>query len=118
MNVLPGKAISLQGGIGERADNAGRIRGLSLMTRGKRAYGLQMKVGGQRYAEWPESSLIPLDIARAILIAPIAYDDVDMATRATVLLTSETLLTIAAGVPGSPLAERTVKRLFSDDGVQ
>ena len=89
------------------------------MTEGERSYNLKMQGGGQRYAVWPESSIIPLDVTHAIMMAPIVYDDVDMTTKAAVFTyIGNTMLTITAGVPGGPWAERTVKRLFNDDEVQ
>jgi hypothetical protein len=119
MNGLSGKALNIQDGIGEWSDDVGRMRGFSPLTQGEFSYNIKMQGGGQRYAVWPESSLIPLDGTRAILVAPIVYDDVDMTTQAAVFTyIGSTMLTITAGGEGGPWAERTVKLLFADTEVQ
>ena len=119
MNGLAGNALTLEDGIGQWSDDAGRMRGFSPMTQGEQSYNLAMQGDGQRYAIWPESSLIPLDATNSIMYAPIVYDDVNMATKAAVFTyTGATLLTISAGGKGGPLATRTVDKLFGQDEVQ
>ena len=119
MNGLSGKSLTLQDGIGQWADNQGRIRGFSPMTQGEESYNLVMQGNGQRYAVWPESSIIPLDAENAVVYAPIVYDDVNMTTKAAVFTyTGNTLLTITAGGRGGPVAQRTVNKLFNQDEVE
>lgn len=119
LNGLSGKAPTLQDGIGQWTDNQGRMRGFSPMTQGEESYNLAMQGKGQRYAVWPESSIIPLDAESAIIYAPIVYDDVNMTTKAAVFTyTGNTLLTISAGGNGGPVAQRTVNKLFDEDEVE
>lgn len=119
LNGLAGQALALEDGIGQWSDDVGRMRGFSPMTQGEQSYNLAMQGNGQRYAVWPESSLIPLDALTSILYAPIVYDNVNMATRAAVFTyTGATLLTITAGGQGGPVATRTVDRLFDKDEVE
>lgn len=119
MNGLSGKALTLQDGIGQWSDNQGRMRGFSPMTQGEESYNLVMQGNGQRYAVWPESSIIPLDAETAIVYAPIVYDDVNMTTKAAVFTyTGNTLLTITAGGQGGPVAQRTINKLFAEDEVE
>ena len=119
MNGLNGKALKLQDGIGEWSDNAGRMRGFAPLTTGEYAYNQAVQGNGQRYAVWPESSIIPLDAEIGIIYAPIVYDNVNMATKAAVFTyTGSTLLTITAGGSGGPIAERTVKKIFNQGEVE
>lgn len=119
MYALYGNPVHLEDGIGEWSDNAGRMRGFSPLTAGEQGYNLAMQGNGQRYAIWPESSIIPLDAQSAILYAPIVYDNVDMTTRAAVFTyTGATMLTVTAGSLGGPIAERTVDRLFEENEVE
>ena len=119
MNGLNGEALNLQDGIGEWSDNVGRMRGFAPLTAGEMAYNEAVQGNGQRYAIWPESSLIPLDATTGIIYAPIVYDNVNMATKAAVFTyTGSTLLTITAGGKGGPVAERSVKKIFNQDEVE
>lgn len=119
MNGLSGKALDLQDGIGEWSDNVGRMRGFAPLTTGEMAYNEALQGNGQRYAIWPESSIIPLDSTTAIIYAPIVYDNVNMATKAAVFTyTGSTLLTITVGGKGGPVAERTVDKIFDQDEVE
>ena len=119
MDGLSGKALKLQDGIGEWSDNVGRMRGFAPLTTGEVAYNQAVQGNGQRYAVWPESSIIPLDAETGIIYAPIVYDNVNMATKAAVFTyTGSTLLTITAGGKGGPVAERTVKKIFNQDEVE
>lgn len=119
MNGFAGNAIFLQDGIGEWSDNVGRQRGFAPMTQGEQAYNIAMQGNGQRYAVWPESSIIPLDSKKGLMYAPIIYDDVNMATKAAVFTyTGATLLEITAGGRGGPIANRTVRKLFNQDEVE
>lgn len=119
MNGLSGKALDLQDGVGEWSDNVGRMRGFAPLTTGEMAYNEALQGNGQRYAIWPESSIIPLDATTAIIYAPIVYDNVNMATKAAVFTyTGSTLLTITAGGKGGPVAERTVRKIFDQDEVE
>jgi len=91
----------------------------SHLTEGEQSYNLAMQGNGQRYAVWPESSLIPLDAANAIMYAPIVYDNVNMATKAAVFTyTGAALLTVTAGGKGGPVATRTVDKLFNQNEVE
>ena len=119
MNGLSGNALDLQDGIGEWSDNVGRMRGFAPLTTAEMAYNEAVQGNGQRYAIWPESSLIALDATTAIIYAPIVYDNVDMATKAAVFTyTGSTLLTITAGGKGGPVAQRTVNKIFDQDEVE
>jgi len=119
MNALFGNPIHLEDGIGGWSDNVGRMRGFSPLTQGEQSYNLAMQGNGQRYAIWPESSIIPLNSESALLYAPIVYDDVDMTTKAaTFTYTGATLLTISASNQAGPVATRTVDRLFEEDEVE
>lgn len=119
MNGLSGNALELQDGIGEWSDNVGRMRGFAPLTTGEMAYNEALQGNGQRYAIWPESSIIPLDATTAIIYAPIVYDNVNMATKAAVFTyTGSTLLTFTAGDKGGPVAERTVNKIFNQDEVE
>ena len=119
MNGLSGKALDLQDGIGEWSDNVGRMRGFAPLTTAETAYNEAVQGNGQRYAVWPESSIIPLDATTAVIFAPIVYDSVNMATKAAVFTyTGSTLLTITAGGKGGPIAQRTVNKIFDQDEVE
>ena len=119
MNGLNREALKLQDGIGEWSDNVGRMRGFAPLTTGEVAYNEAVQGNGQRYAIWPESSLIPLDATTGIIYAPIVYDNVNMATKAAVFTyTGSTLLTITAGGKGGPVAQRSVKKIFNQDEVE
>ncbi len=119
MNGLSGKALRLQDGIGEWSDNVGRMRGFAPLTKGEVAYNEAVQGNGQRYAIWPESSIIPLNATTGIIYAPIVYDNVNMATKAAVFTyTGSALLTITAGGNGGPVAERSVKKIFNQDEVE
>lgn len=119
MNGLSGEALDLQDGIGEWSDNAGRMRGFAPLTTGEIAYNEAVQGNGQRYAIWPESSIIPLDATTAIIYAPIVYDNVNMGTKAALFTyTGSTLLTITTGSKGGPIAERSVDKIFEQDEVE
>lgn len=119
MNGLSGNALKIQDGIGEWSDNVGRMRGFAPLTTGELAYNEASQGNGQRYAVWPESSIIPLDASTGIIYAPIVYDNVNMATKAAVFTyTGSTLLIITAGGKGGPVAERSVDKIFDQDEVE
>ena len=119
MNGLKGDALSLEDGIGEWSDNAGRMRGYAPLTEGELAYNLAMQGQGHRYAIWPESSIIPLDATTGLVYAPIVYDNVNMDTKAAVFTyTGSALLTITAGGKGGPVAQRPVEKIFDQDEVE
>lgn len=119
MNGLQGKALDLQDGIGAWSDDAGRMRSFAPLTEGEQSYNLAMQGAGQRYAVWPESSIILLDSETAIIYAPIIYDNVNRATNEAVFTyTGATLLSITANGKGGPVAERLVKKLYGQDEVE
>lgn len=119
MNGLDGKPLSLQDGIGAWSDDAGRMRGLAPLTQGEQAYNIVMQGKGQRYAIWPESSLIPLDAKTSLVFAPIVYDNVNFETRAAVFTyAGATLLSVTPGGQGGPVAVRTVEKLFDQDEIE
>lgn len=119
MNGLQGKALNLQDGIGAWSDDAGRMRSFAPLTEGEQSYNLAMQGAGQRYAVWPESSFILLDSETAIIYAPIIYDNVNRATnKAVFTYTGATLLSITANGKGGPVAERVVKKLYSQDEIE
>ena len=119
MNGLQGQALNLVDGIGEWSDDVGRMRGFIPFTEGEQAYNLKMQGAGQRYAIWPESSIIPLDATSGIMFAPIVYDNVNQDTKAAVFTyTGATLVTVTAGGKAGPIATRTVKKIFDQDEVE
>ena len=119
MNGLEGKPLYLQDGIGEWSDDVGRMRGFSPLTSGELGYNLADQGNGQRYAIWPEASLIPLNAESAIIFAPIVYDNVNRATDlANFTYIGTTLLTITVDGIGGPVAERTVNRIFNENEVE
>ena len=119
MNGLQGKALNLQDGIGAWSDDAGRMRSFAPLTEGEQSYNLAMQAAGQRYAVWPESSIILLDSETAIIYAPIIYDNVNRATNEAVFTyTGATLLSITANGKGGPVAERVVKKLYGQDEIE
>lgn len=119
MNGLQSKALNLQDGIGAWSDDAGRMRSFAPLTEGEQSYNLAMQAAGQRYAVWPESSIILLDSETAIVYAPIIYDNVNRATNEAVFTyTGATLLSITANGKGGPVAERVVKKLYGQDEIE
>ncbi len=119
MKGLTGDALSLQDGIGQWSDNAGRMRGFAPLTEGEVAYNQVMQGQGQRYAVWPEADIIPLDARSGIMYAPVVYDNVNEFTKAAVFTyTGATLLTITAGGKGGPVAQRTVEKIFQKDEIE
>lgn len=119
MNGLTGQPLNLQDGIGQWSDDTGRQRGFSPLTQGEQSYNQALQGNGQRYAVWPESSIIPLDATTGLLYAPIVYDNVNRATKVAVFTyTGTTLLTITAGGRGGPVAHRTVHRIFDQDEIE
>lgn len=119
MNGLSGKSLNFEDGIGQWSDNQGRVRGFSPMTQGEQSYNLAMQGNGQRYAVWPESSIIPLDSSTGLMYAPIVYDNVNMATKAAIFTyTGATVLTVTAGGKGGPIATRVNERIFNQDEVE
>lgn len=119
MNGLQSQGLNLQDGIGQWSDDVGRMRGFAPLTQGEQSYNKAMQGKGQRYAIWPESSIIPLGNDSAILYAPIVYTNVDHSTKKAVFTyTGSTLLTVTAGGMGGPIAERTVDRLFEQDEIE
>jgi hypothetical protein len=119
MNGLDGKALSLEDGMGEWSDDVGRMRGFAPLTQGEQSYNKAMQGKGQRYAIWPESSIIPLDGETALLYAPILYNNVNHDTKKAVFTyTGSTLLSVTAGGMGGPMAKRRVGKLFEQDEIE
>ncbi len=119
MNGLFGQPLNLQDGIGEWSDATGRQRGFVPLTEAEQAYNQVLQGNGQRYAVWPESSIIPLDANSGVIFAPIVYDNVNRATNVAVFTyAGATLLTITAGGRGGPVAERTVPRVFDANEIE
>ncbi|KAI9813929.1 MAG: hypothetical protein M1826_002362 [Phylliscum demangeonii] len=114
-----GQSLVLEDGVGQWSDDAGRLRGLAPMTDGEQSYNQVMAGKGQRYAVWPESSIVPLNQSHAVLYAPIIFDDVNWATHKTnFTYLGSTLLAITADGDLGPRAERVVDRLFDKDEVE
>lgn len=119
MNGLEGKPLNIQDGIGAWNDDSGRMRSFAPLTQGEQSYNQAMQGKGQRYAIWPESSIIPLDADTAIIYAPIVYDNVNMDTKAAVFsYTGTTLLSITVPGKGGPVAERVAKKIFEKDEIE
>ena len=119
MNGLDGNPIDLEDGIGQWSDDVGRMRGFSPLTEGEQSYNVAMQGHGQRYAVWPESSIIPLDAETALIYAPIVYDNVNRDTKATVFTyTGTTLLSVTAGGKGGPMASRRVDKIFTQNELE
>ena len=116
MRAVLGQPLVLEDGVGEWSDDVGRMRGLAPLTNGEQGYNVVMQGKGQRYAVWPESSLVPYNHTHAVLYAPIVYDDVDKASgRTTFTYTGSTLLMITAPADSGPRAQRVVEKLFRQD---
>ena len=119
MNGLESKPLHLKDGMGQWSDDVGRMRGFAPLTQGEQSYNLAMQGKGQRYAIWPESSIIPLANETALMYAPIVYTNVNHATKkADFTYTGSTLLSITAGGMGGPIAQRTVDRIFEQDEIE
>lgn len=119
MKGLTGGPLTLQDGIGQWSDDAGRMRGFAPLTDGEMAYNQVMQGQGQRYAVWPESEIIPLNATTGIMYAPIVYDNVNQLTKAAdFTYTGATLLTITAGGKGGPVAQRTVEKIFQKEEIE
>lgn len=119
MNGLENKALNLKDGMGQWSDDVGRMRGFAPLTQGEQSYNQAMQGKGQRYAIWPESSLIPLANETALLYAPIVYTNVNHDTKKAVFIyTGSTLLSVTAGGMGGPMAQRTVDRIFEQDEIE
>lgn len=119
MNGLKGQPLNIQDGIGVWSDDAGRMRSFAPLTEGEQSYNQVMQGKGQRYAIWPEASIIPLDADTAIIYAPIVYDNVNQDTKAAVFnYTGSTLLSITIPGKGGPVAERVTKKLFQEDEIE
>ena len=114
-----GQPLVLEDGIGEWSDDVGRMRGLAPLTTGEQSYNLVMQGKGQRYAIWPESSIIPLNRTHALLYAPIIYDNVDWSTRRAVFTyAGSTLLSLTAETSAGPRADRIVDKIFQQEEVE
>lgn len=119
MNGVESKPLNLKDGMGQWSDDVGRMRGFAPLTQGEQSYNLVMQGKGQRYAIWPESSIIPLANETALLYAPIVYTNVNHETKKAVFTyTGSTLLSITAGGMGGPVAQRTVDRIFEQDEIE
>ncbi|KAI9886856.1 MAG: hypothetical protein M1823_001355 [Watsoniomyces obsoletus] len=111
--------LVLEDGVGQWSDDAGRMRGMSPLTAGEQSYNQAMQGKGQRYAIWPESSIVPFNHTHALLYGAIVYDNVNRATKKTVFTyTGTTLLTITAPVASGPRADRLVEKLFTQEEVE
>ncbi|KAI9833349.1 MAG: hypothetical protein M1819_003744 [Sarea resinae] len=118
MNAASGQALTLVDGIGQWADEFGRQRGFSPMTTGEENYNLVMQGQGQRYAVWPESSLVPFNSTNGLLFASIIFDNVTESTKQAVFIyTGMTLLSVTVPSEGGPVANRVVQRLFEENEV-
>jgi len=77
MQGAQGNALTIQDGAGLFNSPSGGQRGFIPLTTGEAAYNLQNEGNGQRYAIWPESSIIPLFGTTALFFAPIIYCNVN-----------------------------------------
>lgn len=119
MNGLKGNPLTIQDKIGVWSDDVGRMRSFAPLTEGEQSYNVVMQGKGQRYAIWPESSIIPLDAGTAIVYAPIVYDNVNHKTKTSVFnYTGTTLLSITVPGKGGPIAERVAKKIFEEDEIE
>jgi len=112
-----GKSLVLQDPVGEWDANNGRSRYFIPLTDGEAAYNAVMAGKGQRYAIWPDSSIIQLDATSGILYAPILFTNADT-SPATFTQVGVTLVTLTTPTSAGPVAERTVPLLFSADPLQ
>jgi hypothetical protein len=111
--------LDIEDGVGQWSDNSGRMRGFAPLTTGEQSYNLVMQGGGQRYALWPESSMIPLNVTHSLIYTPIIYDNVNEVTGATTFTyTGATPIFITAGNSGGPIGERPVGKLFEEYEVE
>lgn len=119
MNGLESNPLHLKDGMGQWSDDVGRMRGFAPLTQGEQSYNLAMQGKGQRYAIWPESSIIPLANETAVIYAPIVYTNVNHETKKAIFTyTGSTLLSITAGGLGGPIAQRPVDRIFEQDEIE
>lgn len=72
-----GNALTIQDGAGQWSNSAGNMRNFIPFTTGESAYNAANAGNGQRYAIWPESSIIPLSGTTALYFAPIIYCNVN-----------------------------------------
>ena len=119
MNALYGNALELVDNLGEWQDDVGRMRGLAPMTTGEQAFNTDMSGSGYRYAIWPESSLIPINLTHALIYASIVYDQVNMTTQSWDLSPlGNTLLVVAVDPVYGPYASRPVLQLFQQGEIK
>lgn len=114
-----GKGLAIADGVSEWANDAGGMRGFIPMTAGEQAYNAHNAGNGQRYAIWPESSIIPLTNSTAALFAPIVYTNVNYTSgNASFTLVGVTLSTISVSSIGGPVATRVAPLMWGATDVQ
>lgn len=119
MNGANGQALSIQDGISQWSNDAGTMRGFLPMTTGEQAYNSKNAGNGQRYAIWPESSIIPLTNTTAALYAPIIYTNVNYTTgSASFPYVGVTLSTISVPTIGGPVANRVAPLMWGANDVE
>ncbi|RMZ79625.1 hypothetical protein DV737_g3326, partial [Chaetothyriales sp. CBS 132003] len=115
MNGLQDNALELVDNIGEWQDDVGRMRGFAPMTVGEESFNTAMSGFGYRYAIWPESSPIPINLTHSLIYASIVYDNVNMTSQAYELSPlGNTVLVIANDPVWGPYATRPVTQLFQE----
>lgn len=116
-----GKALTIQDGAGEWCNNAGTMRGFIPMTTGEQKYNTLFETKGQRYAIWPETSIIPVTNDTAVMFAPIIYSDSNT-TSGTVTFpyagSTQVLVTIPNPDAGGPVATRPNPLMWGSTDVE
>ncbi|RMZ84152.1 hypothetical protein DV738_g550, partial [Chaetothyriales sp. CBS 135597] len=113
MNGLQDKALELVDNLGEWQDDVGRMRGFAPMTVGEESFNTAMSGSGYRYAIWPESSPIAINLTHSVVYASIVYVNVNMDTQEYQLSpVGNTVLVIANDPIWGPHASRPVIQLF------
>ena len=119
MNGLNSKALTLVNSLGQWQDDVGRLRGWAPMTTGEEAFNSAVSGQGYRYAVWPNSSPILLNMTHAVIYAPLVYLEVDMQDQSSPSYTSlgNTLLLISIDPIYGPHADRLQNQFFGKDEV-
>ncbi|RMD40985.1 hypothetical protein DV735_g4152, partial [Chaetothyriales sp. CBS 134920] len=118
MNGLQDKALELVDNLGEWQDDVGRMRGFAPMTVGEESFNTAMAGLGYRYAIWPESSPIPINLTHSLIYGSIVYADVDMSSQEYQLSpVGNTVLVITNDQIWGPHASRPVVQLFQQEEI-
>ena len=117
MNAAHEQALNfeLEDAVGQWSDDIGRLRGFAPMTTAEQSYSIKMPGGGDRYAVWPGSSLIPLNATHGPMYANLIFDKVDMATQAYQLARLRNTLLVVSTSYFDPSSTRALNQIFTED---